>query len=476
MISVAGSTRLLFILFFTFLTELSSAQNIRIACVGNSITAGAKLNDPPRESYPAQLRQLLGNQYEVFNLGVSGKTVVPANGYAGTPSFNEALLTGPNIVFIMLGANDSRLPYRLDVPESFDSAYKSIIHAFKKQEPSPRIILLLPVASYITDTLRQTDSVITHLIIPHIRQIAFDEKLELIDMHSITLNKANLFPDQLHPSAEGAAIIAKRLFETVTQKATKAFNVFEKIDTAYTVSSFYGYDCADFSFEGRSAKIVKPRIVAKGRPWVWRARFWGHEPQTDIALLDRGFHIVYCDVAELFGNDESITLWNKFYSFLTDAGLSRKAVMEGMSRGGVYIYNWAAVNPKKVACIYADAPVLDLRSWPGGKGKGPGSAADWGVFKKDYGYTAEAQVDDFKNNPLDKIAAIVKGRYPMLHVVGDADEVVPVDENTGIFEKKILAAGGDIKVIHKPGIGHHPHSLPDPTPIVDFILNALNNN
>ena len=33
---------------------------------------------------------------------------------------------------------------------------------------------------------------------------------------------------------------------------------------------------------------------------MWRARFWGHEPQTDIDLLEKGFHIVYCDVADLY--------------------------------------------------------------------------------------------------------------------------------------------------------------------------------
>lgn len=459
-----------------FITSSALAQKIRIACVGNSITAGAKLNDPPKESYPAQLQRLLGDQYAVFNFGVSGKTVVKANGYAVTSTFKEALLSHPDIVFIKLGTNDSRLPYRLDVPEQFDDDYKSIISAFRQQSPSPRIILLLPVTSYLTDTARQADSVITHLIIPHIQQVAFDEKLELVDLHSITRNKEALFPDQLHPSVEGAAIIAKRLYEAVIQKPAKPFDIFEKIDTAYTVSSFHGYDCADFTFDGRSAKIVKPRIIAKNKPWVWRARFWGHEPQTDIALLDRGFHIVYCDVAELFGNAEAIGIWNRFYDFLKDAGLSKKAVLEGMSRGGVYIYNWAAANPKKVAGIYADAPVLDLRSWPGGKGKGSGSAGDWEIFKRDYGYTTEEQTKDFKNNPLDKIAAIIKGRYPMLHVVGDADKVVPADENTVLFEKKIRAAGGNIQVIHKPGVGHHPHSLSDPQPIVNFILKAVNYN
>ena len=60
----------------------------------------------------------------------------------------------------------------------------------------------------------------------------------------------------------------------------------------------------------------------------------------------------------------------------------------------------------------------------------------------------------------------------MLHVCGEADNVVPITENTRIFEQKIKEAGGNIKVIYKPKIGHHPHSLENPTPIVDFILRA----
>ena len=142
-----------------------------------------------------------------------------------------------------------------------------------------------------------------------------------------------------------------------------------------------------------------------------------------------------------------------------------------MSRGGVYIYNWALANPGKVACIYADAPVLDLRSWPGGKGKGPGSKDDWETFKKDYNLNEE-QALVFEGSPLQKAARIAKLDVPMLHVVGDADEVVPVDENTNPFETEIKKAGGSITVIHKPGIGHHPHSLANPAPIVDFILRS----
>ena len=143
-------------------------------------------------------------------------------------------------------------------------------------------------------------------------------------------------------------------------------------------SEWNGYRLVDFEFDGRDCKVVYPEEAASGRPWVWRARFWGHEPQTDLALLERGFHVVYMDVGGLFGSPKAVAHWNAYYEFLTkELGLGDKPALEGMSRGGLIIYNWAIANPGKVACIYGDAPVLDFKSWPGGKGVGKGSAADW---------------------------------------------------------------------------------------------------
>jgi alpha-beta hydrolase superfamily lysophospholipase len=179
---------------------------------------------------------------------------------------------------------------------------------------------------------------------------------------------------------------------------------------------------------------------------------------------------VYCDVVELFGNQEAVQAWNTFYKLMRQGKLAKKVVLEGMSRGGLYIYNWAAENRKKVACVYADAPVLDIRSWPGGLGVGPGSKSDWEACKKAWNLVTDDDIKNFKGNPLDKVDKIVKGGYPMLHVCGEADEVVPMSENTDLFEQKVKALGGKITVIKKPGVKHHPHSLKDPTQIVDFIL------
>lgn len=57
-------------------------------------------------------------------------------------------------------------------------------------------------------------------------------------------------------------------------------------------------------------------------------------------------------------------------------GFHKKVVLEGMSRGGLIVYNWAAQNTDKVACIYADAPVMDIKSWPMGRGASEGSDDD----------------------------------------------------------------------------------------------------
>lgn len=231
-----------------------------------------------------------------------------------------------------------------------------------------------------------------------------------------------------------------------------------------------GYARTDFKLDGRSCIVVAPKALAAGKPWIWRARFFGQEPQTDIALLEKGFHLVYMDVANMYGAPLAVAHWDKFYAYLVgEHGFAKKAALEGMSRGGLIIFNWAKANPDKVACIYADAPVCDIRSWPGGKGTGKGSKRDWKRCQAVYGITEEG-LDDFKGNPIDGLEPLAKAGVPLLHVCGAADDVVPMAENTNIIKQRYEALGGSVRVISKPGVGHHPHSLKDPKEIVDFIL------
>jgi pimeloyl-ACP methyl ester carboxylesterase len=237
-------------------------------------------------------------------------------------------------------------------------------------------------------------------------------------------------------------------------------------------SSWNGYDHYDFVVDGRNCLVVAPMAAALGKPWIWRTEFFGHEPQADLALLAKGFHAVYIDVQNMYGAPVALRHMDVFYDQLTERyGLAKKTVLEGFSRGGLFAFNWAAAHPDRIACIYADAPVCDFKSWPGGKGKGSGSPGDWQNLLKVYGLTQDEALA-YKLNPVDNLAPLAKAGVPLLHVVGDADDAVPLDENTAIVEQRYKQLGGQITVIVKKGVGHHPHSLKDPTPIVDFILKS----
>ncbi|MGE9267451.1 MAG: alpha/beta hydrolase family protein, partial [Verrucomicrobiales bacterium] len=196
----------------------------------------------------------------------------------------------------------------------------------------------------------------------------------------------------------------------------------------------------------------------------WRARFWGHEPAFDLALLAQGYHLAYCDVADLFGSPSALARWDRFYKLSQRLGLHPKPVLEGMSRGGLIIFNWAKANPEKVTAIYADNPVCDIRSWP--KDKAPKS---WQRCLEVHELRAE-DVDKFTGNPIDHLAPLARAEVPLFLVLGAKDRTVPIAENALILEKNYLAHGGSVRKWIKANDAHHPHGLHPPTPLVDAIL------
>ncbi|HEY3897121.1 MAG TPA: alpha/beta hydrolase [Chthoniobacter sp.] len=182
----------------------------------------------------------------------------------------------------------------------------------------------------------------------------------------------------------------------------------------------------------RRCLLVVPKEAAPGNPWSWRGCYWNHEPQTEIELLKHGFCVAYISAnATLKPGKE----WDAWYDYLTTKrGLSPKPVFIGMSRGGQYSYLWATTHPDKVSCIYADNPASDRES-------------------------------------LGKLGALAANDVPLLHVCGSLDPLYP--DHTAAIEGIYQQFGGRISVMIKEGFGHHPHSLQDPKPIVDFILASV---
>lgn len=228
---------------------------------------------------------------------------------------------------------------------------------------------------------------------------------------------------------------------------------------------YHGYRSLSFTVAGRAARLVVPHLVAAGRPWIWRSEFFDHEPQADLALLACGFHLAYLQVSDLYGCPEAIRDMAAFQdALITEHALAAKAVLEGFSRGGLYAVNYAATHPGRVAGLYLDAPVLDLLSWPGSR-RDEGTRTCWNECLRVHGVD-EAGLGTL--SPIHRVAALARAGIPILVVVGDADEVVPVRDHTAVLESCYRERGAPITVIHKPFAGHHPHSLRDPALIVVF--------
>jgi pimeloyl-ACP methyl ester carboxylesterase len=240
-------------------------------------------------------------------------------------------------------------------------------------------------------------------------------------------------------------------------------------------SLWHGFDRYDFTVDvpgekqPRGAIVVAPRVAAPGRPWIWWAEFFGHRPEPEIALLGRGYHVVHLKTQDLFGAPKAMAAWDVFYKRLVERhGFAAEAGYVGISRGGLYCYNWASLHPDRVACIYADGPVCDIKTWPLAKGRGPGNPGEIPRLFAAYDVDSEEALLKVVLNPIDRLEPLAKAGIPLLHVYGDADTPVPWDQNTGVVAERYKALGGRITLIAKPGVGH-VHGLDDSTPLVQFL-------
>lgn len=233
---------------------------------------------------------------------------------------------------------------------------------------------------------------------------------------------------------------------------------------------FAGYRSENFTFQGREARVIFPNETADHNFWIWRARFFGGEREVNKALLERGFHVAQVYVGGLYGNDEAVRVFDDFHAFVTKKyGLNQQVILEGASRGGLIIYNWGSRNPDKVACLFGDAPVCDIKSWPGGLYSGKGSPEEWRECLAAYGLD-EQSVLTYEDIPVNNCLELARAGVPVMHIYGDADETVPHTENTDLVARKYARAGAEMVLIAKPGVGHHPHGLEDISPIVAFML------
>ncbi|MEG3656765.1 prolyl oligopeptidase family serine peptidase [Arenibacter palladensis] len=239
-------------------------------------------------------------------------------------------------------------------------------------------------------------------------------------------------------------------------------------------SIWKGFKKERFLFKGKDAHIIKPNRALEGNPWVWRARFPFWHIEMDSILLSEGFHIAHINTENQYGSPKAMAIWDSFYTYLRNIyKLDKKLSLEGVSRGGLFIFNWAKNNPDKVNCIYAESPVCDFKSWPGGYGNGKGSKEDWERLKTEYGFDSDKEAKSYIDQPFDNLEKLAKEKVPLLFMIGLKDAVVPMEENTKILADRYVKLGGRVTLVpctegEQNLFGHH---FPIETPRLgaDFI-------
>ncbi len=189
----------------------AAAQVAKVACVGDSITEGAGVDNPAVNAYPVVLGRLLGTNYQTRNFGVSGRTLLRKGDYPywKEPAFRNATNYAPDIVTIKLGTNDSK-PYNWKYKDQFAGDLRDMIDLFANLPSHPRVVLCLPVPAYYVNFEISPD-VIKNEIIPLIKQVAKEKGAMTVDLYTALSGRPDLFPDGIHPTAAGAAIIATTL-------------------------------------------------------------------------------------------------------------------------------------------------------------------------------------------------------------------------------------------------------------------------
>lgn len=238
------------------------------------------------------------------------------------------------------------------------------------------------------------------------------------------------------------------------------------------VDEWQGFRREFLEFEGHEVIVAVPNIPVadKERKWVWRTEFFGAFPSADIAMLQKGYHVLQLVISDKFGCPSAVDCMARFHDFIVDEyKLEKKSALFGFSRGGLYALHYAAKCPQNVSVLYLDAPVVDLASWPGGKGAGCGSEHDWELALEAFALSNET-AELYTNLMALSINSALSARLPLIIVAGDSDAVVPFNENGIILQTEWEKTDVPFKLILKPNVDHHPHSLEDPTEIVEFIL------
>ena len=233
------------------------ADMIRVACVGDSITAGARV-DAESESYPAALQRTLVDTHEVKNFGIGGATLIKT----GRPNVWQTLDAvkefQPHIVVVSLGTNDTVGGNRRNWQQirRFDDDYTALISTLAELPTKPRIVLCTPTAMVLqTDGLSEDRLADLAERQPRLQQLCervrrlaagrAAQNVSLLELNAVIKDRPDLVTegDGVHPNAKGylaiSAAVAGHIRSEVKRKPNIVFFLVDDMGWQDTSEPFH---------------------------------------------------------------------------------------------------------------------------------------------------------------------------------------------------------------------------------------------
>ncbi len=195
---------------------------IRVACVGNSITFGSRVDEREKNCYPVVLQQLLGDDYEVKNFGRSGATLMASGNlpYSSTKEYEALVEFAPDVVIVKLGTNDSKAKNWAH-KDNFETDYLAFLKTIRpNSNRSPQIYICSPMPAFTAaDTDNINSAIIKNEVLPKTKSVAKKARAAgFINLHAAFQKRAKLFPDKVHPNAEGAKEMATYIYRFIADE------------------------------------------------------------------------------------------------------------------------------------------------------------------------------------------------------------------------------------------------------------------
>lgn len=193
------------------------ADKRHIACIGDSVTYGAGvLGKRSTSTYPVYLQGLVGDDWQVLNYGLSGRTLMDSADvpYTKEEMYPETLACKADVYIVMLGTNDAK--YFNWNAENYEKDLTAFLEKYIEIAGVRGVYVVKPLKCFVADGNEEvkhgikSENVIEACEI--IECVAKELRVNVIDLYTFSEDHPEWLPDGIHPNAEGNWAIANYIY------------------------------------------------------------------------------------------------------------------------------------------------------------------------------------------------------------------------------------------------------------------------